>query len=214
MQNYNPCAIHVAPPKTWLLREARNPDDCWYLKRCANLFCEPNSSISRFQKKNVIFDNLNVCHHGPKFERPIVLHHNISRNSPFHNLSPHHHGSGWTKQIENERHMFEHRTKTNQKVKIVAGHDWCKLPPAVKEYCLKRYQLESWAVSTEFNIWYGKIFALCTLSNQLSAITSCCVLLVQNKKGSCCFFSDKSECPQSTEIDFNNALQQWLVGEM
>ena len=51
------------------------------------------------------------------------------------------------KDSANELQNSEHRSK-KQKILIVTAHDWSKLPPAVQEYCLKRYQLEGWTVST------------------------------------------------------------------
>ena len=96
MQNYNPSAIHVAPPKTWILRAVQDPDECWCLKRSANLLCQPNELISQLQKFN-FYENLKFYHHGQKSERPITLHHNFSGNSPLQILNPHHHSSGWTK---------------------------------------------------------------------------------------------------------------------
>ena len=36
--------------KTWILRAAQDPDECWSLKRCANCFCEQNWLISQFHK--------------------------------------------------------------------------------------------------------------------------------------------------------------------
>ena len=45
----------------------------------------------------------------------------------------------------NELQDPAHRSKNRpKKILIVTGHDWSKLPPAVEQYCLKKYQLKGW----------------------------------------------------------------------
>ena len=99
IQNYNPWAIHVATPITWILRAAQEPDSVWSLKRCANWCCDPNSWTSPFH-------NYFVHEHLKSY------HQTLSGKYPLQTMNPHDDGSGWTK---GNRKMNDRRASTDQK---------------------------------------------------------------------------------------------------
>ena len=95
---HHPWSMHVAPPKSWILRAAQDPGGFWRLKPSLNSVSEVIWLTIKFHQILIFSSNFQFFHvHGSDLNLAITLSTKFFRSSYLHHPKLHAHSWGWTK---------------------------------------------------------------------------------------------------------------------